>query len=66
MIPFDFFCEKVSYEVARGAGEHTESTSHIRIVVSSDADARWTLSDDHAMSEMPSVWPVRLRINCPV
>ena len=49
-----------------GLDEHTEFTFHIRIVVSSEADAKKTLSDDHAMSETPSVCPFRSRISSPV
>lgn len=44
----------------------TESTSHIRILVSSDAEARKTPSGDHAISELPAVWPFKLRISTPV
>ena len=44
----------------------TESTSQIRIVVSSDAEARYTLSADHAMSDRPFVCPFRFRMSSPV
>jgi hypothetical protein len=47
-------------------GRRTESTCHIRMVVSSDADARYTLSDDHAISDRPAVCPFKFRINFPV
>ena len=46
--------------------KRTVSTFHIRMVVSSEADARHTPSVDHAMSESPFVWPFRLRIRSPV
>lgn len=44
----------------------TESTSHIRILVSSEAEARKTPSEDHVISELPAVWPLKLRISTPV
>lgn len=44
----------------------TFSTFHMRIVVSSDADARYTLSEDHATSDNPCVWPIRFLMNSPV
>lgn len=42
------------------------STFHIRMVVSSEADAKYMPSVDHAMSESPFVWPFRFRISSPV
>lgn len=47
-------------------GKQTESTSHIRMLVSSEAEARKTPSGDHAISELPAVWPLKLRISTPV
>jgi hypothetical protein len=44
----------------------TESTSHTLMLVSSDAEARKTPSGDHAISELPAVWPLKLRIITPV
>lgn len=38
----------------------TVSTTHMRTVLSSEAEARSSLSDDHAMSDSPSVWPFRV------
>ena len=56
-----------SVQVPSVASEkRTESTFHIRMVVSSDAEARKTLSVDQAMSERPFVWPSMLRIKFPV
>ena len=40
-----------------GNRHHTESTFQILIVLSSDADARNTLSADHAISDSPAVCP---------
>lgn len=42
------------------------STVHIRIVVSSDAEARKTLSEDQAISDKPFEWPVKFLTSCPV
>ena len=36
------------------------------MLVSSDADARYTPSVDHAISERPLVWPLKFLINSPV
>jgi len=44
----------------------TVSTVHIRIVVSSDAEARKTLSDDQATSDRPFECPVKFLTSCPV
>ena len=44
----------------------TDSTSHIRIVVSSEADARERLSADQATSDRPCVCPMRFLRNVPV
>ena len=44
----------------------TDSTSHIRTVVSSEAVARLWLSEDQATSDKPSVWPARFLMNSPV
>jgi hypothetical protein len=40
-------------------GRRTVSTVHIRIVVSSDAEARKTLSNDQAISDRPFECPVK-------
>jgi hypothetical protein len=40
-----------------GNRHHTESMFQILIVLSSDAEARKTLSADHAMSDSPAVCP---------
>lgn len=42
------------------------STVHIRIVVSSDAEARKTPSEDQAMSDKPFECPVKFLTSCPV
>ena len=42
-----------------GNGPRTVSTVHIRIVVSSDAEARKTLSNDQAISDRPFECPVK-------
>lgn len=46
--------------------ERTDSTSHIRTVWSSEAEARYTLSVDQDISDKPFVWPLRLRMSSPV
>ena len=38
----------------------------MRMLVSSDADARYTPSVDHAISERPFEWPLKFLINSPV
>jgi len=42
--------------------ERTVSAFHIRILVSSDAEARYIPLLDHEMSEKPFMYPLRLRI----
>ena len=68
-----FFCQALGSSIVSGMDVmcnsilvHTESTSHIRILVSSDADARNTPSGDQAMSEFPAVWPFKSRMRKPV
>ena len=46
-----------------GGNTRTVSTVHIRIVVSSDAEARKTLSKDQAISDRPFECPVRFLVS---
>lgn len=55
-----------NWDNLRMGGSPTVSTFHMRMVVSSEAEARRVLSAVQAISESPSVCPVRLRMNSPV